>query len=495
LTAATSFASDGLIVPTLSDQKFVIGIDCGSQSAKVVICDTVGRVLASAQQPLAPMSRPSPGVVLHPNDDLWDAISNASRAALAAFTGETSAIAAVGLCPIRCCKAFLKADGTLVEPVMSWMDERAYTSYVPSDPSLAYVTTSSGYLGHRFTGAFRDAVANSIEMQWPTDSDTWQWAADDAMINKFGLTRDQLFELQMPGDVIGTVTKAAAAATGIPAGIPVVSTANDKAVEMLGAGKVGPTTALISLGTYIAAMVPGNTNHHSPANFWTNFACMPNQYLYESNGVRRGMWTLSWFLDLLGPEFAERAAAENVSREEYIEREAALVPAGSDGLMTVLDWLAPTDQPFRKGSMLGFDARHNRGHIYRSILEAIALTMKQHVDGMCTELNITLTDIVLSGGGSQSPLFMQIFADVFGVPALRSVGPSGAGLGAAICAAAGAGLYPSIGIAQAQMTSPRESIQPIASNVATYAQMSETVFHSIRTATDPIFQRSFPIFH
>ncbi len=474
---------------------FVIGIDCGSQSAKVGIFDSTGAEVASGQQLLRPMSRPRNGVVLHPDDDLWDAICGASQIAIAAFTGDVSSIVGVGLCPIRCCKAFLDANGALVEPVMSWMDDRAYSAYVPADRSLAYVTTSSGYLGHKFTGEFRDTVANSIEMQWPTDSDSWQWSADDAVIDKFGLTRNQLFELQMPGDMIGLVTEAASSRTGIPAGIPVVSTANDKAVEMLGAGPVGSTTALISLGTYIAAMVPGTVNHHNPANFWTNFACVPMQYLYESSGVRRGMWTLTWFLDLLGPEFSERAASEGISREQYIEREATLVPAGSDGLMTVLDWLAPNDKPFRKGSMLGFDARHSRGHIYRSILEAIALTMKLHVDSMCAELGITLTEILLSGGGSISPLFMQIFADVFGVPALRSDGPSGARLGAAICAAAGVGLYPSIETASAQMTSPRESVHPNLANVDVYAQLCDTIYPSIRTATDPVFEHSFPIFH
>ena len=127
-------------------------------------------------------------------------------------------------------------------------------------------------------------------------------------------------------------------------------------------------------------MVPGRENHAAPTSFWTNFGCIPHRYLYESHGVRRGMWTLSWFLDLLGPELAERAATLGVSREELIEDEAASVPAGSDGLMTVLDWLAPTEAPFRKGVMLGFDARHTRAHVYRSIVEAIALTMKHNVD-------------------------------------------------------------------------------------------------------------------
>ena len=56
---------------------------------------------------------------------------------------------------------------------------------------------------------------------------------------------------------------------------------------------------------------------------------------------------------------------------------------------------------------------------------------------MAGELGITLEEIVISGGGASSPLFMQTFADVFGLPATRSVGAAGASLGAAICAAVG----------------------------------------------------------
>ena len=228
----------------------------------------------------------------------------------------------------------------------------------------------------------------------------------------------------MPGTVAGKITAQASAATGIPAGLPVVVTANDKAVEALGMGSLDERTALVSLGTYIAAMVHGDRNRPDAQQFWTNFSCIPNRYLYESHGIRRGMWTLTWFMDLLGPEFAAAAAARGVSREQILEEEARLVPAGSDGLVTVLDWLAPTDKPFRKGVMLGFDARHTRAHGYRSILEAIALTMKAHVDAMAGELGITLREIVLSGGGARSALCMQVFADVFGIPASRAHGPS-----------------------------------------------------------------------
>ena len=275
------------------------------------------------------MEHPEPGLAVHPDDDLWESIVAASREAMTKFPGDPADILGVGLCTIRCCKAFLKADGTLLEPVMSWMDTRAYEPYIPDDPELAWVTTSSGYMTHRFTGQFRDSAANNILLQWPIDTDTWQWSDDPALLEEFNVTRDLLVELQMPGDIAGYVTADAAAATGIPEGLPVVTTANDKAVEALGSGSLDEHTALISLGTYIASMVHGHENRKTPAEFWTNFACVPNRYLYESGGVRRGMWTLSWFLDLLGPELAAAAAAHDTSREEYLEREAEGSPPGA----------------------------------------------------------------------------------------------------------------------------------------------------------------------
>jgi len=252
---------------------------------------------------------------------------------------------------------------------------------------------------------------------------------------------------------------------------------------------------LLSLGTYIAAMVHGDVNHAPTAAFWTNFASIPKRYLYESNGVRRGMWTLTWFLDLLGEEVAERAESLGLTREQYIEREAAAAPAGSDGLMTVLDWLAPTDKPFRKGMMLGFDARHSRGHLYRSIMEAIALTMKFHVDAMCAELGITLDDIVVSGGGSGSDLFMGILADVFGVPTARNVGGGGAALGAAICAAVATAVHADFEAAVAAMSNARQSFAPDHDRADVYRRMSDAVYHDIRSHTDALFERSYPIFH
>ena len=173
-----------------------------------------------------------------------------------------------------------------------------------------------------------------------------------------------------------------------------------------------------------------------------------------------------------------------------------MVPAGSDGLMTVLDWLAPTDQPFRKGVMLGFDARHTRGHVYRSILEAIALTMKHNVDAMCGELGIELDGIVVSGGGASSPLFMQIFADVFGLPASRSVdGRRRRTRRGDLRRRRGGPPSGHRGRSRGDGRRARDVHSRCRRAPTSTAAMNDTVYQAIRAATDPVLERSFPIFH
>jgi len=117
------------------------------------------------------------------------------------------------------------------------------------------------------------------------------------------------------------------------------------------------------------------------------------------------------------------------------------------------------------------------------------------VDAMCGELGIVLDEIVISGGGANSPLFMSIFADVFGIPASRCTDGGGASLGAAMCAAAAAGIYPDIDSAAAAMAKALESFMPDTANGVVYARMAATVYHDIRNHTDALFERAYPIFH
>lgn len=473
--------------------KYLIGIDEGSQSAKITVFDIKGRIICEGREPLKPYDLPQPGYVEHPGDDWWEAICKAAKKCMAKFKGNPEDILGIGLCTIRCCRAYLKADGSLAQPAMSWMDVRVSKPYEHTNPDVAYIVASSGYITNRLTGEFRDTVAN-YEYGWPVDVDQWKWSDDPAAYEATGMPRNMLFELVMPGDILGRITPEAAELTGFPVGVPVVATSNDKAVEGLGTGTMGDTTACISLGTYTTAMMEGKENLQGTSYAWPKFSCVPNKYFYDSNGIRRGMWTISWFRDVLGDSFIKMAEEKGMSAETLLSIEAEKVPAGSDGLMTILEWLAPVDAQYKKGIMIGFDGRHTRAHIYRSLLEAVALTLKKHVDDMCNEINVSLERLIITGGGSNSDLFMQIFADVFNMPVVRNEVNGAAGVGSAICAAVAAGVYGSFEEAVENMVRFKDTFTPIAENVDLYAKMLP-IYGGITSYTDEILKKTHPIFH
>ncbi|WP_010166144.1 FGGY-family carbohydrate kinase [Candidatus Epulonipiscium viviparus] len=472
--------------------KYVVGIDQGSQSTKVFVFDEEGNIIAEGKQALKPYHLPEPGHVEHPDDDWWDAVCGATRNCMANFTGNKDDIVGVGLCTIRYCRAYLKADGELAQPALSWMDVRVSEPYEHKNEAIKYIVASSGYITHKLTGETKDTVAN-YEGGWPIDVDNWCWSTNEADYINTGMPKDMLFELVMPGDILGYVTEEAAKATGLPVGVPVVATSNDKAVEGLGTGCQGETTACISLGTYTAAMMEGKENLKNTKAVWPKFSCVPNKYLYDSNGIRRGMWTISWFRDLLGETYSEAAKLLGMSSEDMLNEEAKTVPVGADGLMIVLDWLAPVDARYKKGVMLGFDGRHTRAHVYRAILEAVAMTMKKHVDDMINELGVTLDKIIITGGGSNSDIFMQIFADVFGIEMVRNEMNGAAALGAAICATVATGIHENFDVAVAKMVKVKNTFKPIQENQELYAKMLP-IYADITGYTDEILKRTYEIF-
>ena len=473
--------------------KYLLGIDEGSQSCKLTMYDTAGNIVTRVSEPLEPLALAPGGVAEHPGDDLWDKLCIASKKLMREFSGDPKDIAAAGLCTIRFCRALMKEDGMLAQPVMSWMDDRVSRPHEWEYQNVRYVTTSSGYITHRLTGKLRDTGANYLGV-WPLDMETWDYFSDDNALEAFNLRRENLLALTPPGGILGCVTTEAARETGLPAGLPVAATANDKAVEALGAGCLNPETAVISLGTYIAAMTPGECNIREPQNLWVNLASVPGRYLYESGGVRRGMWMLSWWAKFLGGEFLAECESVGVMPESALEREAELVPPGSDGLLIVPHWLAPTSHPYRKGMMLGFDARHGRAHVYRAIMESIAMTMKNSIDAMCNELGRCPEEYVVTGGGSNSPLFMSIFADVLGKPVACAFDSGPAGLGSAVCAAVAAGVYEDFPAAVAAMVRKGEKYYPDASRAVLYDKLNTEVFKNLVDFGDEVFRKTFQMF-
>lgn len=476
------------------NQKYIVGIDVGSQSAKILIYDLEGNIAAMGKKKLRPMHLEEPGIVEHPEDDLWESLCDASRLALKDFKGDVKDILGIGIGGIRCCRVLLKKDGTLAQPVISWMDARTSTPYEHTNEEVAYVTSSTGYLSFRMTGEYKDGIGNYLG-QWPVDLERWDWSKDEEVLKQYQIPREMLFDAVSPGTVLGKVTKQAAQKTGFPEGLPVVSTTNDKAVEGLGAGLIDDKTAVISLGTYITLMIQGKELPQNPEALWAILSSVPQMYLYESYGIRRGMWTVSWVRDLFGEGLILEAEKEGLSPEELLNKKAEHVPPGSDGLMTVLDWLANPWEPYKRGIMIGFGAHMDGAFMYRSILEGIAYTMKNNCDAMCNELNKSLQEIVISGGGSNSDLFMQIFADIFNLPAKRNRINESASLGAVINVAAALGVFSSYEEAVDKMVKVQDTFYPKEENVKLYNKLNERVYRKMAKHTDEVVKEIHSIYN
>ena len=475
------------------DKKYIVAIDGGTQSTKVTLFDTVGTEICSHSVKLRPMHLYGESRAEHPDDDLWDSLIEACQGMFQKFDGDRRAILGVGLGSIRCCRALLRADGNLAAPVQSWMDLRLSKPYEHEFDDVRYVTTTTGYLTHRLTGETKDTRSNYVG-PWPIDWNTLDWIEDKEAFDAYHTPREMLFDLVDPATVLGVVNEYASEATGLPMGIPVVATSNDKAVEGLGAGLVDDGTVLVSLGTYIAAMMVGSKNEADPVGYWVNPGATPGEYLYESSGIRRGMSTISWVLELLGGDIVEAARAQGRSVENYMGVLAGEVPVGCDGLYTILHWLARPDHRHERGMMIGFNGTHKGPHMFRSVMEGIAMTMKNNVQAMCDGLGIPLRHIVVSGGGSNGNLFMQIFADVFGVPAHRNMVNGSAAMGAAICTALALGVYETRQQAIEHMVRIRDTFTPVPEHVRLYKDINENVYRHLAEANDPLLRTSHAIF-
>ncbi len=194
--------------------KYIIGIDGGTQSTKIGIYDLEGNLVIEEKQKLRPLYIPDANTAEHPDDDLWESLKKVSSKLMKRFQGNHKEIIGIGLGSIRCCRVYLKKDGSLAYPVINWMDKRLSEPYQQNIPETAFVTTTTGYLTHRLTGEFKDTAANYEGIYGPLDRKNWKWSDKPSEYTPYNLTRDMLFDLALPGEQLGEITKKAHEATG-----------------------------------------------------------------------------------------------------------------------------------------------------------------------------------------------------------------------------------------------------------------------------------------
>ncbi|MBS1676494.1 MAG: xylulokinase [Actinobacteria bacterium] len=249
--------------------------------------------------------------------------------------------------------------------------------------------------------------------------------------------------------VIGAVTRVAAAATGLPAGTPVVMGGGDGPCAAVGAGVTGPESGTYCyLGTSSWVSVAADRPLHDPEMRTMTFNhVVPGRFVPTAT-MQAGGGSLEWAVETFAPGGGP-TRYQDLLREAAGHEDAADLPLF---LPHILGERSPYWNPRARGAFVGLGRDHDRGHLIRAVLEGVAMNLRTGLLAFA-DLGHPATSVDVIGGGASSDLWLQILADVWGLPVRRrSLVEEANALGAALIAAVGTGLLPDFEGAAAQST-------------------------------------------
>lgn len=316
-----------------------------------------------------------------------------------------------------------------------------------------------------------------------------RWAGE--LLEQLELNPELLPSLYPSAQVIGTVTPAAAAATGLRPGTPVVIGGGDGACATVGAGAVGVGDAYTYIGSSSWVALTTAAPVLDPARRTFNLIHLDPALNVALGTMQTAGGAFDWLEQLL------RADGDTPPLYEALDRAAGRVPPGGHGLLFLpylLGERTPHWNPHARGAFIGLTMPDDRGTLARAVLEGVAfnlgliLDILRGYDGMTAAPPVRVERIRLIGGGSRSAVWRQILADVYGLPVETVALPAQAtALGAAIAGGVGVGLYPGYEVAR-QMAPVGNIHHPNPATQARYTALRE-LFLAGYAALEPIFAR------
>jgi sugar (pentulose or hexulose) kinase len=506
--------------------KTILAIDNGTQSVRAILFDLQGNIVAKSQVHFESYFSAHPGWAEHDPDDYWQSLCRACKDLWLQPGADKALLQGVAVTTQRGTVINVDRDGVPLRPAITWLDQRrtevapkvgmwwnlafrlarvkgtidyfrgeAEVNWIKAHQPAIWERTHkvlllSGYLNYRLCGRYVDSTGSQVaylpfdykRQRWAGPRD-WKWQA-------LAIAPHMLPELVAPGSAIGLIGDAVAAATGIPAGTPLLAAAADKACEVIGAGCQAPHIGCLSYGT-TATINTTSRRYVEVTPFIPPYpAAIPDTYSTEVQ-IFRGYWMVNWFKEQFGHHERARALEEDVAPEQLFDELVNAVPAGAMGLMLQPYWSPGirVPGPEAKGAIIGFGDVHTRAHVYRAILEGLAYALREGKERTEKRSGVPITELRVSGGGSQSDAAMQLTADIFGLPTARPHVYETSGLGAAIAAAVGLGLYPDFAAAIAGMTRIGRVFQPIEANRAMYDRLYRQVYRKMYARLQPMYAR------
>ena len=449
----------------------VIGVDIGTTSTIGILVDTEGATLALAEQPTELISE-RPGWAEQDPEQWWRNTCAVTASLLSRSGRKGSEIAAIGVTGMLPAVVLLDADDRLlrrsiqqsdgrtgreVEEIKAEVDPAAFVRRTGNGVNQQLVAAKLRWLMKHEPEAF-DRIATVFGsydyINWRlTDEKAIEqnWALEAGFIDlESGRMAPDLVQLGRidPGtvppvrashEIIGHVTGAAAAATGLAVGTPVVAGCADHVVSAFVAGIREEGDLLLKFGGAGDILIASGQPRPDPRLF-LDYHIVPGLFMPNGCMACSGA-VLNWIVRTFAKAEADAAAAAGETPHQRLDRLAQGVPPGADGLV-LLPYFLGEKTPFHdthaRGTLVGLGLHHTLGHVWRAALEAVVFGFRHHVE-VFHELGYPVRRVVASDGGASSRIWMQIAADALGCPIELLQGHPGSCLGAAYVAAVAVG--------------------------------------------------------
>jgi len=257
----------------------------------------------------------------------------------------------------------------------------------------------------------------------------------------------------------------------LPEGIPVAQGGADAFIAVIGLNALKPGQLAYITGSSHLLIGISDKRFHVKGLFGTYpDAVIDDAYIIEGGQTSTGS-VLKWFkMNFINKKIEEEAAKQNLSVYQYMDKQAEKLPPGSEGVIVLEHWQGnrtPYVDPYSRGVIRGLSLKHTSVHIYRAIMEAVAYGTEIILRVM-KKSNFEISEIIACGGTTQSKLWLQIYADVTGLPIKKTTTLEAAALGSAILGAVSAGKYNSIAEAADKMVKFKETVVPNMDNHKKY---------------------------
>lgn len=470
--------------------KYLLGIDAGNTVVKAVLFDRAGNMLARAAMD-SQSRQPHPGYVERDIGELWRNAAVVIRQCLEKADATGADIAAVGtaghgnglylldragepllgiqsidnraadlaaemraqsgsdLYPLALQKPWPAQTATLLAWVKRFRPEiyaQAGTAFMCKD-AMTFLLT-----GKRLSDYSDTSGAGLLRLP--------ERRYDDALLAAYGLAdaAHLLPELVESDAVADVITNAAAQATGLIAGTPVAAGFFDIIASMIGSGAASPGEATIVAGTWginqVICEIPLIDERIFHASTWAS-----DRYVAVESSATSAV-NLEWYVR----EFGEGHGAD--AFEACNALVASVEPAVEMPLFLPFLFGSATS-PDARGAFVGLSGWHGKAHMLYALYEGVAFEHRRHIERL-RAAGANFERATLSGGGSRSGVWRQMFADIIGVPVTVAECQETGALGAAIAGGVAGGIFPSLEAGISAMVRKTQTHEPDASRAGLF---------------------------